>query len=109
MPQAFKTVTIVVNQATGDVSVVPDPAHIKFSEGEQVLWHSPQGNVTIKFAGDCPFRDKTFYVPDGGNVSSGLATDKGKVRKDAYKYSIEVKIKGDKETYELDPGVIVDE
>jgi hypothetical protein len=91
-----------------------DPVNISYKAGEEVVWHCHGGSAVIVFPGDCPFREKskTYHVPGGGSVSSGLPVSKDKVRQDAYKYAVEVTTEGTatvkSEVFRKDPEVVVD-
>jgi hypothetical protein len=100
----LRHVTIIVNN--GIVIVVPDPVHIGKKDLGEVCWHSPQGEASINFA-DSPFYSDHFLVPRCGSCATGpVANDKGK---GDYKYSIIVRVPGDRREYVVDPTVIVED
>jgi hypothetical protein len=100
----LRHVTIIVNNGT--VQTVPDPVHISKMDTGEVCWHCPQGEASINFK-DSPFHSDHFEVPRCGSVASGPVTnEKGKGR---YKYSIIVRVPGDRREYVVDPEVDVDD
>ena len=100
----LRHVTIIVG--VNGIQVVPDPIHVSKKDTGQVCWHCPQGEAEITFA-DSPFYSDKFVAPRSGSVCSGPVVN----RKECgdYKYSIIVRIPGDKRDYQVDPTVIVDD
>jgi|SRR5215469_6224886 hypothetical protein len=80
-----------------------DPDVVDIYSGQEAIWfaHNSQAGATIDFssADGSPFYAKTFYVPAGGTVSSGLARNDAQSKR--YKYTV----KGP--TGQNDPVVII--
>jgi len=80
-----------------------DPNVVDIYQGQEVIWFAQnnQDGATIDFssADGSPFNEKTFYVPAGGTVSSGLFRSDAKSK--TYKYTV----KGP--AGQNDPGVII--
>lgn len=80
-----------------------DKDKVTISRGSEVTWSSHgHGHATIVFdsAKGSPFACNTFYVPNGGSVTSGPAVRGG--GKEEFKYTVHGK-NGDN-----DPVIVVD-
>jgi len=94
---------VTITITNGIVEAFPPCVYIKKREAQQVCWFSPQGEATINFNAT-PFASDRFVVPEKGSVATGIPTG----HDGTYKYSIIMRIKGDRREYVLDPEVIVE-
>ena len=99
-PLKHVTITVTNGAVAADRNVV----HVSKKGAEEVCWHSPQGEASINFTAT-PFGSDHFLVPRGGSLATGPASGVP----GAYKYSIIVRIPGDRREYVIDPVVEVEE
>ena len=98
----LKHVTITVTN--GVVEAHPDPVFVGKKGLEEVCWHSPQAEASINF-NLSPFTSDHFLIPRRGSVATGPANGGPGV----FKYSIILRIPGDRREYVIDPEVEVEE
>jgi len=97
-----KNVTITITH--GHVEVHPARVTVFKKAQEEVSWYSPQGEASINFERS-PFPSDHLLCPLRGRVTSGPA----EAEPGEYKYSIIVRIEGDRREYVIDPTVIVED
>lgn len=83
------SIDVLILVTDGVVEVSLSPVALKPSAGQEVLWRCYQGEARVIFKGDTPFAAAEFPAAKGGAVTSGVPRREA-VRKDAYRYSVEV-------------------
>jgi hypothetical protein len=96
--------SVVITVTNGQVEVNPEDVIVSKKYQEGVDWYCPQGEASITFK-DTPFDSDHFISPRGGGVYSGNVRG----HKGSYKYTVVVRIPGDRRDYVKDPQVIVED
>ena len=96
---------VVIAILHGELTVVPEePVRISWSRFEEVCWHCWQGDAYVEFE-DSPFQDKgSFVVRSESHAPSAPASRTGR-----FKYSVTVRIPGDRREHRIDSEVIVED
>ena len=86
-----RTIEVVISVTDDLVDVSVNPVVLAMSRAQEVCWRSYQGTSKVSFDGDSPFEARELSAPKGGGVSSGVPR-RDRVRKDAYRYTVEVMV-----------------